>query len=520
MMMFKKKRKIQKNNSNNLFYFSTIVVVFTILFLSVGFSAFQNDLAIEDISATVRIDKDVRVMKVSVDSVNEATSYHEDYNVSNISGSIGLTNSNSYVIYDVEVYNLGNVIMGISDASIDNENLKFEFLDYNLKDKICENNQCSLGVKKALKIKVSYKENAIINNENENFVLNFKFGRIYNIDYVDIPNGNSLPKEVIEGDTLNLNVINNIDGDLFVFMNNKRLLINSEYQYVNEILTIQNISGDIRISLNKYICKRATVLHTEECTQTDATNNCSGAGYTSEGSKGTSTITYGNLGTSGTLASGDALDCDVNGDGTYDPSTERFYYVSDYYNTNTKSFEDDTAVLIYYSNVSAGNSSNTKNYAYDSSGENWHGPRTAVEQLPTTSQWTNVRLKNDERSIITNAGGNTTTGGTTTSNFSYSGYAARLLTIQELRKGTGITSIPTWKVGELDNFTYLLESTIFSSKSNSTYAWWLETPRSDHSTNVWIVYGYRRYVYNSPVSRPGDYGVRPVIEVSKKDISY
>ena len=347
MTMFK---KIQKNNSNNLFYFSTMVVVFAILFLSIGFSAFQNDLAIEDISATVRIDKDVRVMKVSVDSVNEATSYHEDYNVSNIYGSISLTNSNSYVIYDVEVYNLGNVIMGISDASIDNENLKFEFLDYNLKDKICENNQCSLGVKKVLKIKVSYKENAIINNENENFVLNFKFGRIYNIDYVNIPNGNSLPKEVIEGDTLNLNVINNINGNLFVFMNNKRLLINSEYQYVNEILTIPNISGDIRISLNKYICKRATVLHTEECKG----QYCANAGYKVGGSYGTTTITYGSLGVSGSLVSGDAFDCDVNGDGVYDSETERFYYVTDMEENS------NVAALIYYNNVSEGKPNNEK----------------------------------------------------------------------------------------------------------------------------------------------------------------
>ena len=51
----------------------------------------------------------------------------------------------------------------------------------------------------------------------------------------------------------------------------------------------------------KVICKRATTLHTEECTQTDGTYYCSGAGYTTSGSKGTSTITYGNLETSGTL---------------------------------------------------------------------------------------------------------------------------------------------------------------------------------------------------------------------------
>ena len=74
-------------------------------------------------------------------------------------------------------------------------------------------------------------------------------------------------------------------------------------------------------STKKVICKRATVLHTEECKKTSTTYDCSGAGYTTSGSKGTSTITYGNLGTNGTLSSGDAFDCDVNGDGEYDSET-------------------------------------------------------------------------------------------------------------------------------------------------------------------------------------------------------
>ena len=268
------------------------------------------------------------------------------------------------------------------------------------------------------------------------------------------------------------------------------------------------------------ICKRATVLHTEECTQTDSQYYCSGAGYTTSGTKGTSTITYGNLGTSGTLTSGDAFDCDVNGDGIYNPGTERFYYVSDYYNTNTKLFEDDTAVLIYYNNVIAGSPSNSATYAYDSSGENWHGPRTSILQLPTTSQWKNVSLKNTTRSILNENGGNITTGGTTPSNFSYSGYAVRLLTIQEVRKGTGLTSIPTWKVGELNNFTYLLENTKFSSNGNLAWAWWLENARSDDSAIAWLVNGTYRHVRSSAVSDAGGLGVRPAIEVLKKDINY
>lgn len=209
MVRFRKNRNIKKNNKS--FCFCIIVLVLTIVFLSIGFSAFQNKLAIENINAKVRVDKDIRVMKVSVDNLNEATSYYEDYNTANISGSIELNNIDSYVIYEVEIFNFGNVIMGISSSSIDNENLKFEFLDYNLKDKICENSQCSLGIKKKLKIKVSYKDGAIINNGENKFVLSFKFGRIFNITYHNISNSDKLPNEIIEGDTLSLNIPNKDD---------------------------------------------------------------------------------------------------------------------------------------------------------------------------------------------------------------------------------------------------------------------------------------------------------------------
>ncbi len=267
------------------------------------------------------------------------------------------------------------------------------------------------------------------------------------------------------------------------------------------------------------ICKRATALHTEECTQTDSKYYCSGAGYTTSGSKGTSTITYGNLGTSGTLSSGDAFDCDVNGDGIYNPGTERFYYVSDYYNTNTKLFEDDTAVLIYYNNVIAGSPSNSVTYAYDSSGENFHGPRTVIEQLPTTKQWGNVSLKNTSRAILNENGGNTTSGGTLPSDFNYLGYAARLLTIQEIRQATGKNNIPTWNVGELDNFNYLNENTNFFSSANKIWAWWLENPR--YSTNdAWNVNSSYRRVPGDPVSYDSGNGVRPAIEVPKTNIAY
>ena len=257
------------------------------------------------------------------------------------------------------------------------------------------------------------------------------------------------------------------------------------------------------------VCKGAKkeTLHTEKCEheqKTDSTYYCSGAGFAGK------TITYGTV-PGKELKSGDAFDCDVNGDGTYDENTERFYYVTD--------MDDSTAVLIYYNNVEKGKPSNSKLVAYDSSGENWHGPRTAIEELPSTSEWRNVSLKNSVRAILNENGENTTKGKTLPSNFSYSGKAARLLTAQEINKACGIT-VGNWITGELDTCNYLMENTKYSNASNKAWAWWLENPRSGYSDIAWYVLGNNRGVNSNTVSNARDYGVRPAIEVLKSNIEY
>ena len=340
----------------------------------------------------------------------------------------------------------------------------------------------------------------------------------YDLVYQDTKEAVKKNDQLLKGESKTLNLIITYDKNKeLTSLPSTEIILDNITSTINYTM-IQKSSGSTEEPQNKIVCKRATTLHTEECTQKDTTNYCGGAGYTIAGSRGTTTITYGNLGTSGALTSGDAFDCDVNGDGVYDSNTERFYYVSDYYNTSTKSFESDTAVLIYYNNVSSGNSNNKTTYAYDSSGENFHGPRTAIKELPTTSQWSNISLKNTTRSISNESGSNTTTGGTTPSNFSYAGYATRLLTIEELRIATENNGIPTFQVGEIDNFTYLLENTSFSNENN--FAWWLENVRSDNSRQAWSVNGYYRTVYGNTVEDISSTGVRPAIEVSKTNIEY
>ena len=75
----------------------SVLIICLVLFLSIGFSAFQNNLSIDGIDAVVKIDKDVIIMGIRVDSTNDGVSLYEDYNVSNIQTKVTLPNEDSYI---------------------------------------------------------------------------------------------------------------------------------------------------------------------------------------------------------------------------------------------------------------------------------------------------------------------------------------------------------------------------------------------------------------------------------------
>ena len=222
-------------------------------------------------------------------------------------------------------------------------------------------------------------------------------------------------------------------------------------------------------------------------------------------------VTYGQIGTKGQLHSGDAFDCKVSTSGDY---TERFYYVSDYYDSSTDSFDDKYATLIYYASVKDGEIDNTASVAYDLT-DNYHGPRNAYKHLPKNSQWNNIRLYNKKRILLNELGTRTTSGGTLKS-FDYSGYSARFLTYQELKSGCPEASSTT---GSLDNCKYLNENTNYQNTSYK-YGYWLETPRSSSSQLVWYIHGSNRRYFSLNAQYSGDNGVRPVIDVKKTYLEY
>lgn len=294
-------------------------------------------------------------------------------------------------------------------------------------------------------------------------------------------------------------------------------------------LYAKNVDANFR--LNPVICKRATTLHTEECSYTSGSDYCRRAGYYVGGSKNTATITYGNENViSGQLTTGDAFDCDVDGTGY----NQRFYYISDRWipGIDVNNFDTTTAVLVYYRNVVSGLPNDSGGAYYVTARQNWYGPLTAVTHLPKTVEnsgtWRNNFLKSKTRPIISYAYGDhgatspyiLTSGGTLPTSFSYSGYAGRLLTLNELVKGCkGNNSIN--QPGSLYKCAFLFEKTKYANISGyPTTGFWLETPRYDSNSSAYSLSSMNDCFISDYVDNNSDYGIRPVIEVDKADIEY
>ncbi len=289
-------------------------------------------------------------------------------------------------------------------------------------------------------------------------------------------------------------------------------------------------SGEIG-EIKNPVCKRATTLHTATCENGNRVWSggkyvwryyCKQAGYTETGSKQTSMITYGNLGTAGTLTAGDAFDCDVNNDSFYNTENERFYYLGS---------SGGNAQFIYYNNVSGGVPNNSTTYNY--SADYGTGPDTAYAQLPTTTQWSHPSLvKNYSRQIKTKGGytyfSRDHGGSYTLPVFNYENRAARLIIPWEITHACG-TGMPYSQsgisaAGYLEKCVYLLENTDFSSSSIGNDGYWTESwaEEYDNTRNpydgVFITSGmYRGF---STVAPTNPRGVRPVIEVPEAEVEY
>jgi len=130
------------------------------------------------------------------------------------------------------------------------------------------------------------------------------------------------------------------------------------------------------------VCKKATTLHTQTCLRTHGDNpespnadeGCLLAGYANG-----DTIKYGTLTNDYGVIPGDAYDCDVNDDGTFDPATERFYFLRK---------NGDNATLVHFTNFSEGR----EQLLVTSSSDAIYSYSQVSNVLPDSTVWTNETL--------------------------------------------------------------------------------------------------------------------------------
>lgn len=111
----------KKNNykHNKLFNYILLLTVFLCVTLTIGYSAYESTLYIDDALVTIRPDKDVRITSAVVDEVsNESSVTFIDYDVSSVYSDVTLPNQDSSITYKINVKNYGNVEVGVSDIII------------------------------------------------------------------------------------------------------------------------------------------------------------------------------------------------------------------------------------------------------------------------------------------------------------------------------------------------------------------------------------------------------------------
>lgn len=204
-------------------------------------------------------------------------------------------------------------------------------------------------------------------------------------------------------------------------------------------------------------------------------------------------------GTEGNLITGDTFKCDVNGDGIYSEETEKFYYISNYYNQINKKFDPSIAVLIHSLNSYDGNSVSTNSPVQWNTILTVNSGPSNINASYASSKWLNTNLKNNPRSIMVGYG----TSASEYTTFRYT-RAARLLSVEEYQNGCNPTS----------KCNFLFNTTVAEVGDGI----WLENIASPSSGTVYVLKASNHELSTAAVT--SNNMARAVIEVPKNSINY
>ena len=236
---------ILKDNKVRICYFLSLLFI---MLLSVGYSAFNVSLNVEDNVAYVRVKKDIRITDFAISKTNSnAISEYEEYNYDKVSTLVDLPNSDSSITYRVELTNIETAEMGIFEITRLQENLEYEVSEYTLRDRICDDsNKCNLGIVKDIYLTIRYKDNGYDeDNTKYDINLDFIFKEIFDITYSGI-DSNGYSEYIMEGEDLEITFKEFIPYNVVLYVDGVKLDYD-KYSYEDGILRYNDVSGNTLI---------------------------------------------------------------------------------------------------------------------------------------------------------------------------------------------------------------------------------------------------------------------------------
>lgn len=250
---------------NKIICLIATTITILIISLTIGYSAFGTEMNVTGITAKVRLEENIRVTGISVESTEgNAYSSYEDYNVAALLTEVTLPQSESSITYKVTITNFGNTEMGV--LSIDNlpENLEYELNGYLLQEKICNtNNECKLGASKEFLITIKYKENGYTGTTTYPLNLQLTYKPFHTVSYVNISNP-SYPSEVMDSTDFLVTFLDPKPDRVKVYNESNTEI---PYIYENGTLTIQNVKENIIIEETKDLSDKDFVIENDSDTE-------------------------------------------------------------------------------------------------------------------------------------------------------------------------------------------------------------------------------------------------------------
>ena len=213
------------------------LILFCLSFYTIAYSAINSTARVSG-KAYARVEADARITDFRLASTNNATSSYEEFGKNHVVTEIDLLNSSSQITYYIEITNYGSTDVGIYSISGLPSGVNYSIKDYNLKDKICdENNVCNGFIKKTFKITLT-----TTGTYAGNIQLNFEFRPFFNINYVGF--SNQYLNEFIAGDSVSIDLSK--DSPSFIYASGQEEF---KYTYNSNVLSFNDAWCDIEVGI-------------------------------------------------------------------------------------------------------------------------------------------------------------------------------------------------------------------------------------------------------------------------------